>query len=302
MKKLTSYDFYIVIRSANERSLPLCLKSVRSLGVDFEVININPFWKAVIKTFKIGIKRGRRFTVGLDADIVLYKNAIDTFIRVITKTPRYWKYDFGLKDRFYPNKIWGVHVYETRALPIALENLPKNIQIISKPERRFCFELRKKEYNDINVPDIVGEHGYNQYYRDIFNRFFHRAIRNPRHKKKIFKITDNNENDTGYNQNYYRNLPNRVFNRVVKKPYLEKIIFKNLDNLKTDPELMMAYLGWQEGESFLYKYKLKMMMKRLLLLGRKLSKDVFLPMDFKKQKDIKKYLKRYGLKELEPLN
>lgn len=255
-------DFYIVIRSANERSVPLCLKSVRSLGIDHEVININPFWKAVIKTFEIGINRGKRFTVGLDADIVLYKNAIDTFIRVVSKMPGYWKYDFGLKDRFYPGTIWGVHVYDTTVLPIALKNLPKNIQTIPKPERQFCYELKKEGYNDITIPDIAGEHGYNQYYRDIFNRFFHRAIRNPPHKKRIFK---------------------------------------DIDNIRNDPEFLIALLGWEEGEAFIRRHRLKMRIKKLLFLSRKTIKRRFLPKDFEKNKNIRKYLKKFGLNELEPL-
>ena len=262
MEKLTSKDFYVIIRSANERTLPLCQKSVETLGVDYEVINIQPFWKAVIATFEIGIDRGRRFSIGLDADIILYENAVDTFIRGITNMPGYWKYDFGLKDRFYPERISGVHVYDTKILPRALENYPKNIERIPKPERQFVRELRKKRYKDTNVPDIVGKHGYYQYYKDIFNRFLHRAVRNPNHKD---------------------------------------IIFGNVDNIVDDPEFLMAYLGWQEGESFNRRYRLKRKIKRLLL-GKKARTELFFPKDSEQQKDIQEYLKKYGLCELEPLD
>lgn len=260
--KLKSSDFYVIIRSANERSLPLCRKAVEAIGLDYEVINVNPFWKAVIATFEIGIDKGRRFTIGLDADIVLYKNAVATFSRVLGKRPGYWKYDFALKDRFYPKPIFGVHIYDTTALPVALENSPKNIEKIPKPERQFCYELGGKGYKDVSIPDIVGEHGYNQYYKDIFSRFFHRASRNPEHKA---------------------------------------MLFKNIDNITDDPEFLMAYLGWQEGQGFLRRYRLKMKLKRLLSPRGQSPTILLLPKDSKTQKDIQKYLRKYGLHELKPL-
>ena len=127
MQKLKKENFFVVVRSAGERSLSPCQQSVQKNNLEYETINVKPFWRAVIKTFKIGLERNREFTIGLDADVILNQNAANTFGQALCQKPNYWRYDFALKDRFYSHPIYGVHVYKTSRLNIALKNKPKNL-------------------------------------------------------------------------------------------------------------------------------------------------------------------------------
>jgi len=262
MERLSLTDFYVVIRSAGERSLPLCQRSVEINGLDYETIKVSPFWKAVLSTFEIGIRKKRAYTIGLDADIILKKNAIKIICQNLRQSSNYWKYDFRLQDRFYPRPIAGVHVYQTAILPLSLNHQPQNLKKIPKPEREFCYQLKKIGYNDICINQVIGRHGYDQYYRDIYQRFRHRAVRNPEDKRQLF--------------DRYR-YPN-----------------------SNDPELLVAYLGWLDGEKTLRNLAIKQQIEKIIL-GKKISGRIFFPPDARKKKNISKLLSKYRLTELQPV-
>ncbi|UKI41834.1 MAG: hypothetical protein L6V95_02035 [Candidatus Melainabacteria bacterium] len=78
MKNIT-----IVVRSVNERTSEKCVEYLNSIfGKEnvFLVKNEIPFSTAVKKTFEIGIRRNKKWTLAIDADVFLFKDKIKDFI------------------------------------------------------------------------------------------------------------------------------------------------------------------------------------------------------------------------------
>jgi len=188
MSEISRGDFIVTIRYSGERTLGECVRSVQNLELEYIIIETSPFWKAVVETFKLGVRENRLFTIGLDADIVLYSDALDKITEFVCSNLGFWRYDFALDDKFYPHIIWGTHVYSTPFLREALKHIPQNIDRITKPERQFYYTMKEAGFQSKEgIPIVVGRHGYDQYYFHIFNRFARRALRNPEHEDVLFK-------------------------------------------------------------------------------------------------------------------
>src|SRR5262245_45960159 len=79
-KVLVCTDVTVVIRNAGERTLELCRQLVCEQVpiANVFVINEYPFEKAARRSYEIGIELGRPWTLFLDADILLRRNAVQT--------------------------------------------------------------------------------------------------------------------------------------------------------------------------------------------------------------------------------
>ena len=80
-------DIFIVVRTVGERSEELRRRfAVTQVGDDaVTVINERPFSEAVRVTFMRGIEAGRRWTLALDADILLHSRAIQRLLELASK-------------------------------------------------------------------------------------------------------------------------------------------------------------------------------------------------------------------------
>lgn len=68
----------VIVRTADERTIDACLDSIKDQVEAHNIIVIKekPFYKAVQKTFELGIKGEKKWTLAIDADLVLLPNAI----------------------------------------------------------------------------------------------------------------------------------------------------------------------------------------------------------------------------------
>jgi hypothetical protein len=185
--KHINHDLTVVIRSSGERTLDLCYSLVRKQVKEQNIIIIEekPFSKAVLKNFEIGIERGTEYTLSIDADILIFNDAIAFLLNNFEKLDKtYFVYQGLVFDKFFNSyRAGGPHLYRTSLLKKAIEFIPKEGTSL-RPESSTYIEMKKIGYHTYQDIWAVGIHDDEQYYEDIYRKFFLHAHK---HKSRISK-------------------------------------------------------------------------------------------------------------------
>lgn len=230
--------FGIYIRSIGERTEQLCIDSCKQY-IDSEDIHILrnyfPSYNVYREMFNRAEKSDYDWFLAVDADVVLSPNWHDMVIEKIegVDPKNTFKFTFRVYDPIYCNLIdRGNHVYNNTFTPLAIGALKKNILISRlprifkrffnsgyylKPETSLRGVLKEKHgLSNFNYPEVIGIHGTEQYYCEIFRTFLIRSKRNPEW--------------------------------INKYEFLQKNKQKQLF-LQNEFELYVANLGWHHGDS-----------------------------------------------------
>lgn len=172
-------DVFIVIRSVQERTTQICEELVRQQANNQnQVICIHetPFAEAHLKSMELAIKRGAKWSVLLDADVLLRSNALDLMIQEAEKRGEFYMLNFGILDRGFMGPSYGVHFYPTHILSRAMQfaDVARQAQ---KPETRICKEMVRLGVPTLVSQQVVALHGYEQYYADLYRTTFVRAVK-----------------------------------------------------------------------------------------------------------------------------
>jgi hypothetical protein len=198
--------FGIYVRSIGERTESLCIDSC-SQYVDPKDIHILrnyfPSYKVYKEMFLNALKSDYEWFLAIDADVVLlpkwYKLVIKRIETVDSKNT--FKFTFKVYDPIYDDLIdRGNHVYNNAHTRLALNALKKHIYISKLPKlfKRFfnpgyylkpetSLRLRLLETHNLlnfSYPEVIGIHGAEQYFHEIFRTFLIRSKRNPGWIKK----------------------------------------------------------------------------------------------------------------------
>lgn len=180
-------DITVVIRSSGELTTQVCYNLVCKQVPKEQVFIINerPFSKAVIKNFNIGLRENRKWTLGLDADILLTENAISEMIKGFEELDEnYYVYQGWIYDKFFRNyRSGGPHLYRTSLLEKAKEFIPEEGTNL-RPESTTYKEMAKINYHYYNDIKCFGLHDFEQSYFAIYRKFFLHA-----HKHRIYLNT-----------------------------------------------------------------------------------------------------------------
>lgn len=166
---------FVVIRASKEATESLCTEIIERV-VPCEsraVISESPFSKAVKKTFELGIESGSKWTLAVDADVLLTDSAIVELIELAESLPAsFFRIEGMVLDRFFgfPRK-GGAHLYRTEYLRKALQ-LTDQVADTLRPESRVVKEMVKLGYHSYQGDQVYGIHDYFQYYRDVFRKTF----------------------------------------------------------------------------------------------------------------------------------
>lgn len=184
----------IVVRAAGERSLPLCLQSIKEQGVKYTLVEETPFIKAVAKTFEIGLNSDADFLIAVDADTILNKNSIASMIleteAILKDVPNLLMVDFPLIDKFRGTCL-GCHVYQNK-YSAQLYDFFKNIPYDpteTRPEKNNIIKFKEQhglKNTSHHLP--VGLHDYEQYYFHIYNKYYRRAVRQAEYIPEIINL------------------------------------------------------------------------------------------------------------------
>jgi hypothetical protein len=175
---MKSSDVCVVIRSTGERTEELC-RHVAVQQVSEEnvvVVHKNPFARAVIRTFEVGLDFNLPWTIALDADVILCQGAVAEIIaQAEARNDRAFMINMKVLDKFAGGAMHrGVHMYRT----MLFERARKLVPLDERTTRAESYTVRKMEaagYPFVQTEVLVGIHEYEQYYRDIYAKRLFRA-------------------------------------------------------------------------------------------------------------------------------
>ena len=173
---------YIVSRGAKESTEQWCLQIAQELVGNHNVVLLNEpsFAKAHIKSMEIGANLlGFDYVIFLDADILLFKeNFYESIKNGIEnlKDKKFYMLNYQVFDRQCISPVYGVHLYNINTLKkaIDLKSIALNSQ---KPETAVCKEMAKRGYKTYTTQELIGFHGYEQYYLDLYRTAFVRGVK-----------------------------------------------------------------------------------------------------------------------------
>lgn len=205
----------VYIRSVGERTERLCVDSCSQHvnSRDIHVIrNYFPSYNVYREMFYRAWRSDYDWFLAVDADVVLLPNWYGLVIKQIKEVdPKTtFKFTFRVYDPIYDSRIHrGNHIYNNAFTNIAINALKKHIFISKLPRlfKRFFnsgYYLKPetslrgrllKTHNLLNFDysELIGIHGAEQYFREVFRTFLVRSKRNPEWIKKYDFLQKKNQ-------------------------------------------------------------------------------------------------------------
>lgn len=177
-KKGPERSITVVIRSVGERTEGVCLDLIRQqvTHANIHVIHETPFSKALQKSYEIGIKAGRKWTMVLDADVLVREGFVAEIFERAEKAPEsVFVFHSSMLDKFFGGiRVGGAKLYRTKLLPKAMELVP---EVDVRPET-YVVKKMHKQGAYVDITDILcGVHDFEQYYSDIFRKGFAHGVK-----------------------------------------------------------------------------------------------------------------------------
>jgi hypothetical protein len=169
----------VIVRSSGERTEALCQELVRAQGVQEKqtaLIREAPFARALRASYEAGIRLGRPWTLCLDADVLLLPGAIRRAVELAERQdPSVFEIQCKMLDKFFGGpRDGGIHMYRTALLARAMECVPADHDNI-RPELQTLEAMRRQGFPWRRTNSLIGVHGFEQYYRDVFRTCFVQA-------------------------------------------------------------------------------------------------------------------------------
>ncbi len=222
---MSGKNLFVIIRSAHERTEDLCVHLVQQqiLTEQMTVIHERPFTVALRRSFEIGIEAGLEWTLCIDADVLVRKNAIIELIEDAAQFPSdIFSISGYVYDKFLGERLpGGLHLYRTTLLPLAITHIPgtSHDQIsnasekiegtlsreelkyspIFRPETYVKGEMKKAGYDWGRIERAFGLHDYEQYYKDIYRKMVVRSRKSPNRRDSLLgRAIQNSRYDTDF--------------------------------------------------------------------------------------------------------
>lgn len=171
-------DVTVIIRSSNERTADISYQlMVNMFGKEKVKVlsNIRPFSETVKKTLLIGIEENRKWTLTVDADLLLsekgvkkYIDECENFVKFTDKKAFF--FDGLLYDKFFgAYRTGGGHLYNTKYMEKAYKYIESSRNEL-KPESYIKRKMHKWGYRNYNTNIVIGLHDFEQYYSDVFRK------------------------------------------------------------------------------------------------------------------------------------
>lgn len=167
----------VFIRSVGERTEALCRQAVAAY-INKDHIHVirdrTPAWQAYEEMFRMAEEREYAWYLGLDADVVL---TVDWFSQLTQKqrslnVDRVYDCSFPVVDYFFGVVDKGNHLFNGRFTDAARRILQQRTKNSIKPESGIFRHLPDQDSLYFQSLKPLGWHGYEQYNRDLYHRFF----------------------------------------------------------------------------------------------------------------------------------
>lgn len=196
------HNVHLVIRSTGERTTgvarQLALQTLPEKSVT--VVEEAPFEQALRATYLAGIGVDQKWTMTLDADVLLRPGAIEDLLREAERMPAHYAQVEGhifdkITGRF---RQAGQRIYRTALLPLALTCIPENGSQL-RPEYFTLTRLREKGHPSHLSKILMGLHDFEQYYCDLYRKS---VVHAAKHKNMlgdiITRCIERRVNDSDY--------------------------------------------------------------------------------------------------------
>jgi hypothetical protein len=213
---VTLNNITVIIRTANERTIKVCkeivLKEVNEKNIF--VVAEKPFSEAVKKTFEIGIAEGKKWTLAVDADLILMPNSIVEMIKNADMLDdRLYVYQGHILDKFRCGiKQGGPHLYLTQNLDV-VKKFYGEISLSLRPESFTYKKMEALGYKVVSENRLFALHDFYQSNSDIYRKAFFHGIKHPNWKSLLPTWVENGKTDMdfkiavhGFIDGYYSNL------------------------------------------------------------------------------------------------
>ena len=165
----------VIVRCAGERTAGLCRELLTGQIPDEQItcIQETPFSRAVQRTFEIGLEAGRKWTLAIDADVLVHKSAVVDLLKIAEQLPDHvFEFEGQVFDRlFYGPRDGGPHVYRTSMLTKAL-TIACREETVHRPEFHVIKEMEAAGYPQVKHDIILGLHDFEQSYQDLYRKGF----------------------------------------------------------------------------------------------------------------------------------
>ena len=176
-----SRSVHVVLRTANERTVFISEALVRAQcppDVGVTLIKERPFEKALRACYQAGLDAGQRWTITVDADVMILPGAINGLVKSAETMPQC---NVQLEGRVF-DKVLGVYrpaglrIYRTDLLHRAMRFIPPMGQTI-RPEYETLLAMGRLGFPSRFVPDIFALHDFEQFYIDLYRKAYVHAYK-----------------------------------------------------------------------------------------------------------------------------
>jgi hypothetical protein len=176
-------DTTVVVRTVGERTTDVCTHLLRKVVSEKNVFVINeiPFSRAVRQCFEIGIEQGRKWTLVVDADVLVRAGFVAEILMFAERQQANTFVTQGLvHDKFFNlMRPAGNHLYRTKHLPLAIPLIPEEGNTL-RPEATTIDRMVERGFLFFQKDFLVGLHDYEQHYVDIAKKCFVQAHKHDR--------------------------------------------------------------------------------------------------------------------------
>ena len=175
-----------MIRTNRERTADVCCEIAQKqmCGDLLDIICVRPFFAAVRKTFALGAFSKSRWLLAIDADVLLYREAL-SYIKDVARyydSKELFRIDFKVDDKFRGAVCAGVHLYKnawSEEMFFQLENDPNAGDRLREESDNVVMFCRSNllDYHLVKPDYAVGWHDCFQFYRDIIRKYRRRYQR-----------------------------------------------------------------------------------------------------------------------------
>lgn len=183
-------QIFVVMRSSGERSLPLAVEALKTQTPHYEVIEEYPFSEALKKMFLIGQNKPFKYLLALDADVILHEGALIKIEEEAEKFPDLFFLDFFVMDKFRGKCCSGCHLYANHYSGALFKHVVEGVDE-TRPENHLVLDFAKTHSLICEKsPMIVGLHDFEQYYRDLYSKYFRRALRRKHEAEMLIEVIE----------------------------------------------------------------------------------------------------------------
>lgn len=171
-------DVLVVVRTVGERTEEICRQLILRQVPEKNVIVVSnkPFSATLADSYRAGIERGLKWTLCVDADILLRPDAVATLLAIGGESEdNVCEIQGMVLDKLFGGpRQGGPHLYRTALLSEAIALIPKE-GLDLRPEHFTLNRMKESGYTWVEVPTVLGLHDFEQYYRDIYRKCFVQA-------------------------------------------------------------------------------------------------------------------------------